>query len=251
MNVIIVEDEATAIHKLELLLGRINPEINVIARLNTVRDTADWIRQHDQPEIGFFDIQLSDDLSFEIFQQCQVNFPVIFITAYDDYLLKAFELNSIHYLLKPVNEDKLRQAIKKFNNLKEHFIHQRVKDLLSGYPISNPSKRKIIAKKGVDYIPVDINDVAYFFSEHKMSFLKRKTGELLTIDQTLMELEEMLDSTTFFRANRQYIVHINSIVKFRSGDQSKLELEVLPSTPEKIKVAKERAREFKEWINRR
>jgi len=248
MKVLIVEDEHTAVQKLEDLLKQIDPEIHVVARLNSVYDTITWIRNNEKPDLGFFDIQLSDDNSFGIFESCQVDFPIVFVTAYDDYLLKAFEVNSIHYLLKPVNDQKLRKALDKLTQLDNHFMSQKIKALLSDNSKPTTTTR-IIARKGMDYIPLNVDEIAYFFTEHKLSFARNKEGLLYTVDQTLMELEDQLDRNRFFRANRQYLIHINAIVKFRSSDNGKLEIEVNPATNEKVSVAKERAKAFRSWVN--
>lgn len=242
MNIIIVEDEVTATRKLETLLKRIKPEIEVLARLESVKETVSWIKQNKPPNLAFFDIQLADDVSFEIFKQVEVTFPVIFVTAYDNYLLQAFEQNTIHYLLKPITEDKVRVGLEKLD---------RVAELFGSFNIpenTDNTKDRLLVRKGVNFIPIDTNRISYIFSEHKISFAKDNEGTIYMLDQSLSELEKMLDPKRFFRANRQYLVNLQSIKKFRSIEQSKIKLDLNPPTKEDVIIGKENAGMFRKWI---
>ena len=248
MNVIIVEDELPASRKLEALLNRADPSITVRATFQTVKDTVEWISSNPGTELGFFDIQLSDDVSFSIFEKCNIDFPVVFVTAYDDYLLKAFEYNSLHYLLKPVSFDKIRKTLDKIENIKKHFVSTGIKNLFEGINKNESYKSRIIVRKGVEYAPVETRDIAYIFSRHKVSFVKDINNNIFMADEALAELQSMLDPVSFFRVNRQYIININSVVKFRSVENGKIKLEIKPASGEEIIVSKEGAANFRKWI---
>lgn len=242
MKVLIVEDEITATKKLESLLKRVKPGIEILARLESVKESINWIKQNQKPDIAFFDIQLADDVSFEIFKQCEVTFPVIFVTAYDNYLLQAFEQNTIHYLLKPITEEKVREGFEKLDRVAEHFLgFNKTKN-------TDYSRDKLLVRKGMNFVPLDINKIAYFFSEHKLSFAKDDQEIVYLIDQSLTDLEKMLDAKKFFRANRQYLVNLHAIVKYRSIEQSKIKLELKPLTKEDVIIGKENAGSFRKWI---
>ena len=242
MKVLIAEDEITATKKLEALLKRVKPGIEILAKLESVKETVSWIRQNQKPNVAFFDIQLADDISFEIFKQCDVTFPVIFVTAYDNYLLQAFEQNTIHYLLKPITEEKVREGLEKLDRVAEHFGSfnkpENTKD----------SKDKLLVRKGMNFVPLDTNKISYIFSEHKISFAKDNQGVIYLIDQSLTDLEKMLDPKRFFRANRQYLVNLQAIDKYKSIEQSKIKLDLKPSAKEDVIIGKENAGLFRKWI---
>ena len=242
MRVILVEDEITATKKLTSLLNRVRPGIEVLATHESVKDTVNWIRQGQTPDIAFFDIQLADDVSFEIFKQCEVNFPVIFITAYDNYLLQAFEQNTIHYLLKPITETKVREAVEKLERMAGHFSS------LNKHPNRIDSKEKLLIRKGMSYVPISINQIAYVFSEHKVSFVKDHGGYVYLADQSLSDLEKVFDPQKFFRANRQYLINLQAIDKYRSIEHSKIKLELKPETAGDVIISKENAVVFRKWI---
>ncbi len=242
MKVIIVEDEITATRKLEALLKRVDASIEVVGRLESVRETVAWISQNHKPDLAFFDIQLADDVSFEIFKQCEVSFPVIFITAYDDYLLQAFQQNTVHYLLKPITEDKVRQSLEKLDRMAEQFV--KFKKVNTNEQINN----KILVRKGLSFVPLDVNRVAYFFSEHKISFAKDEEGNIYLVDISLTDLEKQLDAKAFFRVNRQYLVNISAIERYRSIEQSKIKLDLKPAVNEGVIISKENAGLFRKWI---
>ena len=250
MRVIIVEDESTAVLKLEKLLKDADPSIEITGKPGSVKDTVTWLRDNPAPDLGFFDIQLSDDISFRIFDQSEINFPVVFVTAYDDYLLKAFEYNSVHYILKPVNAEKIRQALQKVKKLEKLFTNSGLRNILSENRPGQGYKSRLVVRKGIDYAPIDIQDIAYIFSQHKISFVRNKEKAIYILDQTLTDLELELDPALFFRANRQYIIHIDAIALFRSVENGKIKLELNPSPGEDVIVSKENAVAFRKWITK-
>ena len=203
MKVIIVEDEIIATKKLEELLKRNVASLKVLARLESVKEAVKWIENNPSPDVGFFDIQLADATSFDIFEQCNVRFPVVFVTAYDDYLLEAFEHNSIHYLLKPVTGEKVKKALQKIRQFEKHFLSGMEKFLLAKKE-SEEYKKQIIVKKGIYNVPMNAEEIAYIFSEHKISFVCTNSDDLYMTDQPLSHLENILDPSLFFKANRQY-----------------------------------------------
>ena len=250
MKVIIVEDESTAILKLEALLKKADPAIEIIGKLESVKDAVSWIKNHPSPDLGFFDIQLSDDISFRIFDHCEVDFPVVFITAFDDYLLRAFEYNSLHYVLKPINEEKISGVLHKIRKIEKHFVHNSLREISSGGKNETHFKSRLVVRKGLDFSPVEVSDIAYIFTEHKITFIRDKLEGIYMIDQTLSDLEKDLDPRIFFRVNRQYLVNISAIKKFRSIDQSKILIDLSPKSKDEVIISKEHAPAFRKWIGK-
>ena len=247
MNVIIIEDELPARAKLEAMLKILNPDIRIVAQLGSVKDTVRWLAQNSQPDLAFVDIQLSDDHSFEIFRQHAVHFPLIFTTAYDKYLLDSFEFNLIDYLLKPITEEKLKRALEKAKTLERHFVHANFEKLMDTLQQPKKPKERLLVRKGSEYISIPWDDVAYIFSEHKVSFLRDRSGSQFMLDKNLGELESELNLKKFFRLNRKFIAHIQAIEKFKS-DNGKIRVFLKPDVKEEVHVSKETAPEFRKWM---
>ncbi len=248
MQILIVEDEDIAVHKLTDLLQLINRNHNIVAILDSVSETVKWIKDNPDPDLGFFDIQLSDDISFEIFKECDVHFPVVFLTAYDDYLLQSFEHNSIFYLLKPVTEEKIRHVFDKLKLLEHHFVNKGIQNFLAEKNRKQTYKTRLIVNKGLDFTPLETDKIAYIFTDHKISFVRDITDQTYRIDLSLSELEKQLDPNVFFRANRQYIIHLHAIQYFRSEKNGKIKLDLLPQSKEDVIIGKENAVDFRRWI---
>jgi len=246
MRVVIIEDELPARAKLEDMLKKLDPSIIILAKLGSVKESLDWLSQNSPPDIAFVDIQLSDDHSFEIFRQQPIGFPVIFTTAYDKYLLESFEFNSIDYLLKPISEEKLKRSLDKVRNLEKHFQHQNIHTLTN--PQTTMIKNRIVGKKGTEFIALELNEVAYFFTEHKIVFVRDFSGRQLILDKTLTDIEAMVDRNKFFRINRKFIVQLKAIERFKP-DNGKIRIFLIPELKEEIHVSKETAPEFREWID--
>lgn len=244
MKVIIIEDELLAQAKLEAMLQSMDKSIEVLAKINSVQDALRWISSHPSPDLAFVDIQLSDDHSFEIFRKQPVNFPVIFTTAYDKYILESFEFNAVDYLLKPITEEKLKRSLEKVKKLEHHFLQGNILKLLDH---AKQPKTRIVAKKGNEFIALDLDDVAYFYTEHKLVFVKDFSGRQLIVDKNLGDLESMLDKTRFFRLNRKFIAQLKAIEKFKS-DKGKIRIFLKPEMKEEIHVSKETAPLFRLWI---
>jgi DNA-binding LytR/AlgR family response regulator len=245
MNVIIIEDELLAQAKLESMLLSLDNSIRILAKLSSVKDALEWLSQHSPPDVAFVDIQLSDNHSFEIFRKHPVQFPVIFTTAFDKYLLESFEFNSIDYLLKPITEEKLKRSLAKIKKLEQHFVQGNILKLIN--QAHHPQKDRIVAKKGTEFIALTLDEIAYFFTEHRIVFVKDFAGQQFIVDKNLGELEADLDKRKFFRINRKFIVHISAIEKFKP-DNGKIRVFLKPEMKEEIHVSKETAPEFRTWI---
>lgn len=243
MRILIIEDELPARSKLEDMLKKLQPDATVVGRLGSVKDTVTWLTSNLHPDLAFVDIQLSDDHSFEIFRQLPVKFPVVFTTAFDKYLLESFEFNSIDYLLKPITEERLARSLAKVRNLENHFLQGNILKLLQ----SERQKNRIVGKKGTEFIALELDEVAYFFTEHKVVFVRDFSGRQLILDKTLMEIEEQLDKTKFFRLNRKFIANLKAIERFKP-DNGKIRIFLRPEMKEEIHVSKETAPEFRAWL---
>ncbi len=245
MDVIIIEDELPARAKLIAMLQLLDSTIRVIAQLGSVKESIDWLNENREPAFAFVDVQLSDDHSFEIFRKHPVKFPVIFTTAYDKYLLESFEFNSIDYLLKPITEEKLKRSLEKVQNLKQHFVQSNMLKLINHTPPS--AKSRIVVRKGTEFIAINLADVAYFFTEHKIVFVRDFSGRQMIVDKNLGELETELNKEDFFRVNRKFLVHQKAIDRFKP-DNGKIRIFLKPEINEEVHVSKETAPEFKLWI---
>jgi len=243
MNVIIIEDELPARAKLISMLQTIDPSIRVVAELGSVKETSEWLSKHIEPDLAFVDIQLSDDHSFEIFRKHPVKFPVIFTTAYDKYILESFEFNSIDYLLKPITEEKLKRSLDKIQKL-EHFFQGNVLKLIQQ---QSPVKGRIVARKGTEFVALNADEIAYFFTDHKIVFVRDFQGRQMIVDKNLGELENERDPKTFFRVNRKFITHQKAIDRFKP-DNGKIQIFLKPEMKEEVHVSKETAPEFRRWI---
>jgi DNA-binding LytR/AlgR family response regulator len=249
MNVLIIEDEVTARAKLKQMLLSIDGSIRIAGESSSVTESIQWLHDNPAPDLAFVDIQLSDDQSFEIFRRYPVKFPVVFTTAYDQFLLESFEYNSIDYLLKPITEEKLRRSVNKISNLREHFLKVQFQQFIDGQKISVPVMR-VIVRKGTDFVALEENEIAYFYTEHRVVFVKDFSGRKMIIDQTLADLEERLAKETFFRINRKFLVNAKAIERFKP-DNGKVLVSLRPEMKEDIHVSKETAPSFREWIGKK
>ncbi len=250
MRIIIVEDEEPAREQLEACAKRFDPSIEILAKLDSVRGTLGWLRDHRQPDLLFLDIQLSDGLSLEIFRQCKVTCPAIFSTAYDEYVLQAFACNGIDYLLKPLSQEKVAAALIKYRTLSEHFRpdYGAVFEAIAG----GGSRRRDhwVARKGSDFAIVKTAEIAYISVEHKLVFVVDAKGARYWVDGSLSDLGSELDPKQFFRVSRQIIVAMSAIKRFRPIGKGQIELELGAPGLEPLVLSQERAAEFKKWVAR-
>lgn len=249
MKVIIIEDEKPAAEKLRKAIQKADTSIEIVTLLNSVQASVSWLQQQPLPELIFMDIELSDGLSFKIFEKTTITCPVIFTTAYDEYWQEAFEHNSIDYLLKPVKQEKLETAFRKYEQLKQYFTGN-FKQLMKWQqqPQQQTIKKRYLVKKGNDYLAIKTEDIAYFYATHKLVCLVEKEGGKFILDKSLADLEKELDAAIFYRVNRKFLVNINAIKKIKAYPKSKLLLELSPVIAEEIIVSQENVAGFKEWI---
>ena len=252
MNVLIIEDEPQAAQRLEKLVKEHEPAAVIVNKIDSVKRSVEWLAVN-TPDLIFMDIQLADGISFQIFEQCAVKSPVIFTTAYDAYALKAFKVNSIDYILKPVDKDELKAALVKFKSL----IRQEpeTKTLLDniGQAVQMLTKRyktRFMIKVGEHIRTVEIDQILFFFSQEKTTFCVTTDGRNFILDYTLEQLEEMTDPARFFRINRKYLIASNAIQDIITYTNSRLRLVIKNSTDNDIVVARERVQEFKDWLDR-
>jgi DNA-binding LytR/AlgR family response regulator len=250
MKVIIIEDEKPAARRLDRMVREIG--FNPVAMLHSVEESINWFHTNEHPDLIFLDIQLSDGLSFEIFEEVDVKSAIIFTTAYDEYALKAFKLNSIDYLLKPIDSDELEIAIAKFKELQVvneqnvvFDIHQ-IKNLLA--PKKQNFKSRFTVKIGQHLKMISIENIECFFSENKATHIHTSENRDYLIDDSLEQLEEKLNPEIFFRVSRKYFVNIHSIKDIIAYSNSRLKLILNSYSDSEIIVSRERVRDFKNWI---
>lgn len=248
LNAIIIEDEKPALENLQNIIAEVADDVQVIATLNSVRDSIEFLSTNHSADLIFSDVQLGDGLSFEIFNQARDRTPVIFITGYDEFMLNAFEYNGIDYLLKPVEREGLKKALAKYRMLEKHFAaHQPLNNLLEY--IGNHKKKRLLVRKGLENISLRLEDIALFYTENKVVYVIDRFGKKFLADKNLGEMEEALDQNLFFRANRQYIININFIKGFKSYEKVKLQVDLtLPEINHCIIVSQETAPLFREWM---
>jgi DNA-binding LytR/AlgR family response regulator len=249
MKIFIIEDELPALENLKMCVKDIGTNIEIAGTAGSVAQSINWLNNHAMPDLILMDIQLSDGLSFHIFKEENVKCPVIFVTAYDKYMIDAFEYNCIDYLLKPVDKNRLAAALNKYKNLQHHFINN-YSSIVEYLQSPKKNKSRIIVKKGTEFLSLKLEDVIYFFTEHKLVFAVDKDNrKFLCETSSLADVEAVLDEKKFFRANRKYIVNADYITKFKSIDKSKINIEVILPLNEEIIVSQENAAAFKKWIS--
>lgn len=249
-KVLIIEDEKPAARRLQRMLSKL--EIETETMLHSVAEAVEWFNSNSHPDLIFLDIQLSDGLSFEIFEHVDVNSSIIFTTAYDEFALKAFKLNSIDYLLKPIDEEELEAAVKKFRDRQENTQNIKVKDLKSLLQLSserNNYKTRYTAQVGQHLKLVDVKDIACFYSENKSSYIHCNNGRNYPVDASLETLEQELDPGKFFRINRKCIVNISAIRDIITYTNSRLEIRLENFKEFQLIVSRERVKDFKIWLN--
>lgn len=251
MNVLIIEDEAVAANRLEKQLAEIAPEIAVLAKIGSIKEAVKWLSVNNA-DLIFLDIQLSDGISFSIFEQVSVETPIIFTTAYDQYSIKAFELNSISYLLKPIRKKDLMESLQKFKKLKSAFSID-FERLLSEMKGEKPEyKKRFVIQIGTKIKMVETTETAFFYAMGKSVFLRTFDGRSYPIDFSLDKLENQIDPAQFFRINRKYIVNIDAIDSMVAWSRSRIKLNLKPEADDEMDtiVSVDRSPDFKAWLNR-
>lgn len=251
MKVLIVEDEPLASAQLAALLTQLRPNAEITAVCDTVESAANWLNKNPLPDLAFFDIQLGDGLSFEIFKSVDLKIPVIFTTAYDQYALQAFKVNSIDYLLKPIDKGEISVALEKFDQLHNHQNQQITPELIQSLIASvgkKEYKKRFLVKIGTHLRAINTNEILYFYSFQKGTFLKACDGRNYLLDQTLEVIEQLIDPDTFFRINRKYMVSLQAINDVHAYSNSRLKLKVKNQEEDDFLVAREKVKAFKDWL---
>lgn len=250
MNVLIIEDEILAADKLESMLLDIDPKMTVLAKLGSIKDSVRWLSQH-TADLILLDIQLSDGISFSIFEQVHVSTPIIFTTAYDEYAIKAFQLNSISYLLKPIRKSDLADGLQKLRKLKAAFSidFENLLSQIQGQPAG--FKKRFLIQIGEKIKKVETTEVAYFYVFERSTYLRTFKGSRFPLEYTLDKLETLLDPARFFRINRKYIVNMDAITSMTAYSRSRVKIELSPKTDDEFDaiVSIERSADFKKWLN--
>jgi two-component system LytT family response regulator len=264
MNILIIEDEIPAREKLRSLAEGYSAGVRIIGAVGTVREAVQML-QTAKVDLILLDIQLSDGVAFDIFEQCRVDAPVVFTTAFDEYLTEAFDHNGIDYLLKPIQREKLYRALDKYVKLEQHFrvsheasIHELLRHLqgegtaISSVPSAHdaPYKERIVVQKGREYIPLNVSDIAYCYTEHRLVWVVSHRSERYFTDKHLADLEVEFDPKMFFRLNRKYVCHIRAIHAFKPEPKGKVIVELAPKPDEVVLVSQEKASTFRAWMER-
>jgi len=250
MTAVIVEDEEVASQKLERMLDQVADDIQVIARLQSVEESIEWFSLNMAPDVVFMDIHLADGSAFSIFDKVQISCPVVFTTAYDEYALKAFEVNSIDYLLKPINQKYLERAVLKLRSLTTTKTDntEMISSVLAAFKQTKTVyKSNFLIPHKDKFIPLAIQRIACFYTENKMVKIITEDHQVFSMDNSLEDLYTQLDPAQFFRANRQYIVSHKAIKDISVWFGSKVSINLFITVPEKIIVSKARVAEFKTW----
>jgi len=256
IKVLVIEDEIPAQRLLKETLQEINIEIDVIDCLDSIKSAVAWFQQNDHPEIVLLDIQLSDGQSFEIFKQVKIESMIIFTTAYDEYTLQAFKVNSLDYLLKPIEKDELQAAIEKYQQYNKKFIREKnagidYSELASLIKNEKPDYRKrFLIQSNESFFQLPIEQIAFFYSMLGITFAVTFEKREYPVNFSLESLKDQINPNLFFKVNRQIIINIEAIKRVHSYFSGKLKLETKPEHSEEILVGKDKAAEFRRWLDR-
>jgi two-component system response regulator LytT len=260
MKILIVEDEDLAVKKLKKTLASVDEKAVVVGETDSIKSTVSWLENNPVPDLILMDIELADGQSFEIFNHVQVKSPVIFITSYDEYALKAFKVNSVDYLLKPVQKEDLNTALEKFREMKKIYttepaaspqisIDDLVKELQQKLQTKEYRKRFLV-KHGQKLVSVDVEDIAYFFSDGRLNFFKTNDNKKFVVDYTMDELNEMLDPDRYFRISRSFYISVDSVSQIHDYFGNRLILHLKPETEKEAIVSREKVSDFKTWLGK-
>ena len=254
MKALIIEDEQHAAQRLINLLKETGRDIEILETLDSIESSIKWLSENADPDVIFLDIQLADGLSFAIFDQVDVKSPVIFATAYDEYAIKAFEINSIDYLLKPIKLERLEASLDKLKKLRPSMspiqITAQLQNMIVDYHEKNKTYRsRFLVNKADGMIPIATEDIAYLYTEDKVVFLITRDNRRFMLNYSLDQLEKQLNPISFFRVNRQFIVAMRSIHKIHNYFNYKLKIELTPVSEQEVIVSRQKVAEFKNWLD--
>jgi DNA-binding LytR/AlgR family response regulator len=254
LRTVIIEDEPLVANDLKKMLGELLPHAHLQTVLTSVKAARQWLSENAEPDLLFVDVQLSDGVSFEIFNEISIQCPVIFTTAYNEYAIRAFKLNSIDYLLKPIDREELKQALDKFqrmrqlpeNHVQDQLVHF-LKDL-QAEPSSKKYKERFLVQIRNRVTPVTSESIAYFCRNEIIFLVTHDNQKYVSEFDTLEEMEVLLNPAAFFRANRQYIVHLNSVDSYRSHSTGKLAVYLKAPLQLELDISREKAQAFRHWL---
>lgn len=259
MKILIVEDEELAVKKIRKTLAGVEPDAEVVAVTDSILSTVNWLEENPAPDLILMDIELSDGQSFEIFNQTTIKSPVIFTTSYDEYALKAFKVNSIDYLLKPIQKEDLEAAIQKLRQMKELYkteeakpdvsIDNLVKELQQKLQPKDYRKRFLV-KHAQKLVSIEVDEIAYFFSDGRLNFFKTYDNRKFVVDYTMDELEDMLDPEKYFRISRSFYISVNSVDQIHDYFGNRLMLTLKPAVDKESIVSREKVTDFKKWMGK-
>lgn len=253
MRIVILEDEGPALNRIQKLVREIDPSIVVAGTADSIRSAIDLFNHTRDIDLALMDIELADGQSFEIFSSTTIPCPVIFTTAYDEYALKAFKLNSVDYLLKPIDKEELRKAFEKFRHIHGQGGPQQmqIESLLEHLKTKEQvHKTRFLVKAGNKLVSIATDEIAYFHAIDKAVWMHTCDNRKYAMDQSLEELNKKLDPNCFFQLNRQFVTHLQSIRQIHTYFNGKLKVELIPEMVEEVIVSRERAPEFKQWLDR-
>ncbi len=254
MKVLIVEDEKAAIRRLKTLFAEISAEIEVVGVTDTVKNTVKWFQENNHPDLAFFDIRLADGISFEVFDRVEVLCPVVFTTAYDQYALKAFEVNSIDYLLKPIDKEKLQKTFLKYRRLAGHTSSVAIDPLIVKNVLKmigdEKYKERFVVKYGDHLKTIPVDSIDFFKSEAKATYLFNRDNRKYLIDYSLDQVENLIEPSLFFRINRKYIIYIHAIKDIFTYSTSRLRLKLHTVDDPDMIVAREKVQHFRKWLDK-
>jgi DNA-binding LytR/AlgR family response regulator len=256
MKILIVEDEELAVKKLQKTLLSIDRMVEVVGVTDSIKSTVDFLKQNPPPDLILMDIELADGQSFEVFNMVPVKNPVIFITSYDEYALKAFKVNSVDYLLKPVQKDELEAALNKYkelnvadNNKGSSDINNLIKELQSKLQPKEYRKRFLV-KQAQKLVSIEVDDIAYFYSDGRLNFFKTRDNRKFVVDYTMDELSYMLDPEKYFRISRAFYVSVESVDQIHDYFGNRLLLNLTPTLDKEALVSREKVMDFKKWMGK-
>jgi DNA-binding LytR/AlgR family response regulator len=251
MKIVIIEDEQLTAQRLEMMLRKYDPQIDILAVLPSVAESVDWFTSHEDPDLIFMDIHLEDGQSFSIFEKINLDLPVIFTTAYDEYMIRAFKVNSVDYLMKPINYEELASAIDKFKRLHHQEPQNTMQELLQSLAArDNQYKERFLISMGSKLKAIETADINYFYSADKLSFLVTKDNQRFPVEYSLDKLASMLPPKDFFRINRQMTVRLAAISNIHVFPKGRIKLDLIPAMKEEVLVSLDKITPFKEWLGK-
>ena len=258
MKILIVEDEELAVKKLQKTLLSVDESAEVVGVTDSIKGTVEWLQNNRLPELILMDIELADGQSFEIFNLVEVKVPVIFTTSYDEYALKAFKVNSIDYLLKPIQKEELEAALDKFRQITSSAAAENKPDLNIDNLIKELQqklqpkefRKRFLVKQAQKLVSIDVGDIAYFYSDGRLNFFKTTDNRKYVVDYTMDELEDMLDPDRYFRTSRSFYVSVNCIDQIHDYFGNRLLLHLTPVVDKEVLVSREKVMDFKKWMGK-